>query len=105
MFAVISHKNNQFKVTEGQIIKMPVTDYDETSKKIVFDSVLLVADGDKISVGTPEVKGAKVEAEVLSAGRTKKVLVFKFRAKKRYKKTAGSRTDFLNVQINKIDFK
>lgn len=105
MFAIISYKNNQYKVKEGQIIDLPMTEYDEKSKNITFDSVLLLASDDKVSIGTPEVKGAKVDAEILSMERTKKVKVFKFRAKKRYKKTAGSRTDYLKVKINKIEFK
>jgi large subunit ribosomal protein L21 len=105
MFAIISYKNNQYKVKEGQTINLPMTEYDEKSKKITFDSVLLFADDDKISIGDPEVKGAKVEAEILSAERTKKIKVFKFRAKKRYKRTAGSRTDYLKVMINKIELK
>lgn len=105
MFAIFSYKNNQYKVSPDQVINFPMVSYDEKDGKLTFDSVLLVADGDKITVGTPEVKGARIDASVVSKARTKKVKVFKFRAKKRYKRTAGSRTDYLKVKINKIEIK
>lgn len=105
MFAVIRFKNAQHKVSNGQLIKLPRFDYDEKENSIVFDQVLLVADEDKITVGEPEIKGAKVTAKILGKSRSKKVRVFKFRAKKRYKRTAGQIQDQVLVQIENINLK
>ncbi|MFA7244426.1 MAG: 50S ribosomal protein L21 [Patescibacteria group bacterium] len=105
MFAIISYKNNQYKVSEGTTINLPMSDYDDKNKKIIFDSVLLVSDDKKTEIGKPEIKNAKVEGEILETGRTDKVRILKFRAKKRYKRTAGSRSSYLKVQINKIESK
>lgn len=69
---------------------------------MVFDRVLLVADGEEVKVGTPYVEGAKVEAEILGGGRADKVVVFKFKPKKRYRKKGGHRQPFTEVSIKKI---
>lgn len=82
-----------------------MTEYDEKDKEIIFESVLLVADGDKITIGEPEVVGAKVIAEVIEEFKTRKVKVFKFHSKKHYTRTAGSRSAVLKVKINKIETK
>jgi len=105
MFAVIKFKNTQHKVAVGQKIKLPLFDYDEKENSITFDQVLLIADENKIHLGEPEIKGAKVTAKILGKSRSKKIRVFKFRAKKRYKKTAGQIQDLVDVQIDKINLK
>ena len=105
MFAVIKFKNAQYKVMGGQIVKLPHFDYDEKERLIVFDQVLLIGDDEKVTVGEPEIKGAKVTAKILGDTRSKKVRVFKFKAKKRYKRTAGQIQDLVNVQIEKINLK
>ena len=105
MFAVIKFKNNQYKVAPDQIINLPSFDFDEKNKTIKFDQVLLVSDGEKIEVGNPCVSGVSVEANILEKIKSDKVRVFKFRAKKRYKKTLGQRQDLIRVKINKINFK
>lgn len=105
MFAVIKFKNAQYKVTSGQVIKLPRFEYDEKESSIVFDQILFVADEDKVTIGEPEIKGAKVTAKILGKTRSKKVRVFKFRAKKRYKRTAGQIQDLVAVQIEKINLK
>jgi len=105
MFAVIKFKNNQYKVESGQIIKFPRFDYDKKVDSITFDQVLLVSNDDKVVVGEPEVKGATVSAKILGDTRSKKVRVFKFKAKKRYKRTAGQTQDLVEVQIENINLK
>lgn len=105
MFAVIKFKNAQYKVESGQTIELPHFEYDKKNKSIVFDQVLLTADDDKVTVGEPEIKGANVTAKIIGDTRSKKVRVFKFRAKKRYSRTAGQVQDLVSVQIEKINLK
>jgi len=100
-FAIIKTGGKQYKVAEGKRIKiekLPVA----TSDAVVFDQVLVVADGADLKIGTPNIDGAKVTAKVLKNGRARKVIILKYRAKKRYKKKAGHRQNFTEVEITKI---
>ena len=100
-FAVIKTGGKQYKVAEGQklkIEKLPVAE----SGEVIFDDVLMVSEGDNIKLGAPKVVGATVTAKVAKQGRARKIIVFKYRAKKRYKKKAGHRQHFTEVQIEKI---
>ncbi|MBX4211610.1 MAG: 50S ribosomal protein L21 [Candidatus Yanofskybacteria bacterium] len=99
-FAVIKTGGKQYKVAEGDkltIEKLPVTE-----GEVVFDEVLLVAEGDNVTVGTPVVSGAKVTAEVVSTGKGEKKLVFRYKSKTRQHKKKGHRQPFTEVQIKKI---
>jgi large subunit ribosomal protein L21 len=100
-FAVIKTGGKQYIVYPGQKLKIEKLDAKEGGK-ISFNEVLLVADGAKVEIGTPAVKGAKVEAEVLKQGRNKKVIVFKYHAKTRYRKKKGHRQYFTEVKISEI---
>jgi len=100
-FAVIQTGGKQYKVSEGDKIKVEKLDAEE-GKSFVFDKVLLVADDKSTKVGTPYVSGAKVEAKVSGDGRSKKVIVFRYHAKTRYKKKKGHRQPFTAVEIMKI---
>ena len=71
-------------------------------EKVTFDKVLLLSDGDKVKVGTPTVKSAKVEATVLEHGKAKKILVYKYKAKKNERKTQGHRQPYTKIKIEKI---
>jgi len=102
MFAVFEYNKVQFKASEGTEPQMPKIVSDK--KTIVFEDVLLVSDDKKCEIGTPYVKGAKVEADILGEERTEKIRVFKFKAKKRYKRTAGHRDEKTRVLIKKIQF-
>ena len=73
----------------------------EAGAKVTFDKVLMVDD----KVGTPYVKGAKVTAEVIKEGKTKKILVYKYNAKKQYRKLQGHRQPYTQVEIKKIEVK
>ena len=102
MFAVFSSGGKQHRVTEGEVIrveKLPVDAGDE----VVFDKVLLVADGDNVSVGAPYVDGGKVTAEVLSNDRGKKLRVIKFKRRKDYMRRQGHRQWFTEVKITGIN--
>lgn len=71
-------------------------------KKVTFDNVVLVSNDSKVEVGAPYVKGVKVEGKVVSHGKGKKILVYKYKAKKNYRRTQGHRQPYTKVEITKI---
>ncbi|MFY9492941.1 MAG: 50S ribosomal protein L21 [Minisyncoccia bacterium] len=100
-FAVIKSGGKQYKVAEGETVKLEKLDAPDGGE-VFFDDVLLVANGADLKLGEPKVEGAKVLAKVVKNGRARKVIVFKYRAKKRRKKKAGHRQHFTEVKIEKI---
>ena len=78
MYAIIESCGKQYKVSKGDIIFFEKLNVEE-GKKVTFDNVILVADGEKIEIGTPFVKDIKVEGKVLSHGKAKKIIVFKYK--------------------------
>lgn len=100
MFAVIKTGGKQYRVQEGDVIYVEKLNA-EVDSTVKFD-VLLCGEGDEVTVGTPVVEGAVVEGKVLAQGKSKKVVVFKFKAKKGYRRTNGHRQPFTKVEINKI---
>lgn len=98
---MIKTGGKQYKVKPGMKLKVEKLDAAE-SGAVKFDQVLLVADGEKVEIGQPLVKGAKVEAKVLRQGRDKKKIVFKYHRKTRYHKKKGHRQPFTEVEITKI---
>ena len=101
MYAIIKTGGKQYKVSEGDVIKVEKIEA-EAGDKIEFDQVLMVA-GDDVKVGSPVVEGAKVSAEVLDQKKDKKIVIFKFKAKKNYRKKKGHRQPYTLVKIEKID--
>ena len=101
MFAIIRAGGKQYKVSEGDVIKVEKIEA-EAGDKIEFDQVLMVA-GDDVKVGSPVVEGAKVSAEVLDQKKDKKIVIFGFEAKKNYRKKKGHRQPYTLVKIEKID--
>ena len=101
MYAIIESCGKQYKVTEGDVVFFEKLDVEE-GKKVTFDSVVLVSDDKKVEVGTPYVKGVKVEGKVVSHGKGKKILVYKYKAKKNYRRTQGHRQPYTKVEITKI---
>ncbi len=102
MLAIIKTGGKQYKVSPGDKLKIEKVDKKE-GEEIIFDQVLLVEKGNKVQVGTPLVKDAKVSAKVLSQGKADKIIVFKFKSKTRYRKKAGHRQPFSEVEILKIE--
>lgn len=100
MYAVIRTGGKQYRVQEGDVLKVEKLDA-EAGKKVSFDDVLLLGEGDKILVGSDAAK-AKVSAEVLAEGRGQKIVVFKKRRRKNYRLTQGHRQSFTSVRIGKI---
>jgi len=101
MYAVIEDSGSQFKVEEGDIIRVDLRDLPEDTTTIDFDRVLLVG-GDEAKIGTPVLDGAKVEAEVLTEVRGDKITIIKLRRRKNYRRKKGHRQKFLRVKITKI---
>lgn len=101
MYAVIVSGGKQYRVSEGQSVKLEKIEA-ETGASIDFDKVLLVADSDKVSVGQPVVTGAKVTGEVIAQGRHKKVKILKFKRRKHHMKQMGHRQWFTEVKITGI---
>jgi len=102
MFAVFSSGGKQHRVTEGEVIRIERLSA-EPGEEVVFDKVLMVADGDQVSVGTPFVDGGKVTAEVVANARGKKVNVIKFKRRKDYMRRQGHRQWFTELKITGIN--
>ena len=101
MYAIIESCRRQYKVSEGEEVFVEKLEANE-GEKVVFDKVLLISDGEKVKVGTPTLKSAKVEATVVEHGKAKKVVVFKYKAKKNERKKQGHRQLYTKVQIDEI---
>ena len=102
MYAVIVTGGKQYKVSEGDTLFIEKLKVEEGSA-VTFDQVLMVGDGEKVTVGTPSVDGATVEAKVLKNGKAKKVYVFKMKRKKNYRRKKGHRQPFTKIEITKIN--
>jgi len=98
MLAVIKTGGKQYKVSEGDKLKIEKKEGDE----IVFSEVLLLDDGKKTVIGTPFIEGAEVKAKVIKQGRSAKVTIFKYKPKKRYKVKKGHRQPFTEIEIVEI---
>ena len=101
MYAVIKTGGKQYRVSSGEKIKVEQIPADVGSQ-ITLDQVLMVADGDKVSIGAPLVAGATVQATVVAHGRADKVHIFKMRRRKHYARTQGHRQGFTEVRIDEI---
>ena len=101
MYAIIESCGKQYKVAEGDVVFFEKLDAEE-GKKVSFDKVVLVSDDKKVEVGAPYVKGVKVEGKVVEHGKGKKIIVYKYKAKKNYRRTQGHRQPFTKVEITKI---
>ena len=101
IYAIIETGGKQYKVSPGQTIDVERLDVAE-GKKVDLDKVLLIADGDKVTVGTPTVDGVKVVATSQGEGKSKKIIVFKYKPKVRYRKKTGHRQLYTRLMIDKI---
>lgn len=101
MYAVIKTGSRQFKVEKGDSIELYKMNGKSVGDSVDFNEVLLVG-GDTLSVGSPLVKGAKVVGKITKQEKASKILVFKYRRRKNYKKTIGHRQDITTVEISDI---
>jgi len=102
-YAVIAISGTQYQVTEDQVITVDNQNLD-VDKKTTLTDVLLTVNDDKVSVGTPFVKGASVEYQVVKDFQGEKLKIFKFKSKSRYRRTNGFRPQLTDIKITKINF-
>jgi len=103
MLAIVETGGKQYQVTEGRYLDVELLDVN-VDESLVFDKVVMIVDGDKTQVGQPYVKDAVVSGKILSHGKNAKVLVYKQRCKKGYRKKQGHRQNYSRVMIESIDF-
>lgn len=101
MYAVIATGGKQYRVAEGDVIRVEKLSA-EAGSSVDFDKVLLVGEGERVKVGAPYVEGGKVSATVTAHGRGKKIEIVKFRRRKHHRKQMGHRQDYTEVQITGI---
>ena len=101
MYALVEYKGKQYKAEKDALIQVDKIDLEEGAT-FDIDTVLLLSDGDKVSVGTPYVKDAKVTAVVENTFKDDKVIVYKYKSKKDYHRTIGHRQQYTNIRIKDI---
>ncbi|MBR0491462.1 MAG: 50S ribosomal protein L21 [Clostridia bacterium] len=101
MYAIIESCGKQYKVAEGDVVFFEKLDAEE-GKKVTFGNVVLVSEEGKVQVGAPYVKGVKVEGKVVAHGKGKKILVYKMKPKKNYRRMQGHRQPYTKVEITSI---
>ncbi len=102
MYAVVKTGGKQYKVAEGQYLKVEKLDGNE-GDTVELDQVLMIADGDKLKIGSPTVDGGKVTATIKSHGRHKKVEIMKFRRRKHHQKRTGHRQYYTEIEVTGIN--
>lgn len=102
MYAVIANGGKQYKVAEGQLIQLETIKADQ-GNEVQFDQILLLADGENITVGAPFIKNATVKGEIVEHGRAKKIEIIKFRRRKHHMKRMGHRQNYTLVKITGIE--
>ncbi len=102
MYAIIRTGGKQFRAEPGKTLRIPSVQL-EPGESLTFDEVLLGADGDTVTVGAPVVSGAAVTAEVLRHGRGEKIIIFKHKRRKNYRRKQGHRQGFTEVRVSDIN--
>lgn len=101
MYAIVDSGGKQYKVEEGDILKVEKLT-GEVGDKISFDKILMFSDGKKVNIGTPLVEDVTVNGHIVEQGKTKKIIVFKYKRRKRYRRKQGHRQQFTAVKIDTI---
>lgn len=102
MYAVVKIKNQQYRVSPDLSLQVPLLDI-EVGETVKFDEVLMFADGADVKVGAPTIDGASVDAEILAHGRSRKVVVFKKKRRKNYRRKNGHRQHYTEIRITGIN--
>ena len=103
-YAIVQHGGKQYRVSPGDVLTVERTEADlQAGDSLSFDRVMLISRGEELQVGRPMVEGAVVRTQVLRPVRGDKVIVFKKKRRKGYKKTQGHRQDYYNVRIESIE--
>ena len=101
MYAIVETGGKQYQVEEGRYVDVELLDGEQDSK-VIFDKVVMIVNGKKSKVGQPYVDGASAEGSIVKHDKAKKVIVYKQRPKKGYRKKQGHRQGFTRVMISKI---
>ena len=101
MHAVIKTGGKQYKVSAGDKLNVETIGFD-VGQEVAFDKVLLLNDGDSVSIGAPYVEGASVNAKVLEHGRGDKIRIIKFKRRKHYKRQMGHRQNYTRIEVTEI---
>lgn len=104
MYAVVKTGGKQYRVTPGEVLRVEKINGDVDSS-VIFDTVLMVSDGEKVTLGQPILENTSVVAHIIEQGKSKKIIVFKYKRRKRYRKTRGHRQLFTAVKIDSINMK
>lgn len=102
MYAIIRDRGMQYRVEAGQVLTIDLIDDAEPGSQIELNEVLFIGDADQVRVGAPTVSGAVVRAEVLGERKGDKIVVFRYRNKKRYRRRTGHRQRYTQIKINEI---
>lgn len=102
MYAVIKTGGKQYRVAEGDVLRVEKLSADEGAT-VEFDQVLMVGDGDNVSLGAPLLDGGKVSAEVVAQGRARKIEIVKFKRRKDYQRHHGHRQPYTEIRITGIN--
>jgi large subunit ribosomal protein L21 len=102
MYAVVSTGGKQYKVRKGETLRIEKIP-GEVGSKVTFDKVLMIADGENIRVGRPVIEKAAVQASIVEQDKAKKLLVFKYKRRKRYRRKQGHRQAYTAIRIDGID--
>jgi len=103
MLAIVETGGKQYQVTEGRYVDVELLDVN-VDESLIFDKVVMIVAGDETQVGQPYVEGAAVKAKILNHGKDAKVLVYKQRCKKGYRKKQGHRQNYSRVMVESIDY-
>ncbi|MBW2428927.1 MAG: 50S ribosomal protein L21 [Deltaproteobacteria bacterium] len=101
MYAVVNTGGKQYKVQQGEIVRVEKIP-GEIGSPVTFDRVLMFSDGENVSIGQPVLQNVAVEGHIVEQGKAKKIIVFKYKRRKRYRRKKGHRQEFTAVQIDNI---
>ena len=104
MYAVVNSGGKQYKVRQGDVLRVEKLSGDVGSS-VTFDRVLMFSDGENVSIGQPLLDGVSVEGRIVEQGKAKKIIVFKYKRRKRYRRKNGHRQEFTAIQIDSIKAK
>jgi len=101
MYAVVNTGGKQYKVQQGEVLRIEKIPGD-VGNPVTFDRVMMFSDGETVSIGQPVLDNVAVEGHIVAQGKAKKILVFKYKRRKRYRRKQGHRQEFTAVQIDSI---
>ena len=102
MYAVIATGGKQYRVGEGDILRVEKIQ-GEVGESVSFDTVLMFSDGENVKIGQPDLSDVAVRGHIVAQGKSKKVIVFKYKRRKRYRKTQGHRQQYTAIKIDSIE--